>query len=254
MSGSTVQGAHDQTHAIQTLEQVLRHGAERQFATLEEMQGTPHVTMDCGVFTKKKEPEEKVVRKRKKARIDNGSKQVKTRETQESRTSMDTELTGLCKFCFPNLQVNPPHSISTADDLQGMLRVSMDSVFLREQESEEQVFPLAVILERRHKMTLATIVPRMGTGIRTVREESSQFHPPTRTPMRKRTSNRGAGQGKCSRSARWDSMMNVQWDPLRDRRDNTDNYIEGWNSQKSAARRKSAMMVGRELHQPDKQV
>ena len=59
VSGSTVQGAHDQTHAIQTLEQVLRHGAERQFATLEEVQGTPHVTMDCGVFTKKRRSQRK---------------------------------------------------------------------------------------------------------------------------------------------------------------------------------------------------
>ena len=51
----------------------------------------------------------------------------------------------------------------------------MDSVFLREQESEEQVFPLAVILERRHKMTLATIVPRMGTGFAPFAKRAANF-------------------------------------------------------------------------------
>ena len=49
--------------------------------------------------------------------------------------------------------VNSSHRRSdNQDDVQGVLHVSMDSGFFGEKESEEQVAPVPVIRERRHKM------------------------------------------------------------------------------------------------------
>ena len=69
-----------------------------------------------------------------------------------------------CKFCVMGRGVNAPHRRSDAqDDLEGVPHVSMDHGFLGERESEEQVFPVLFIRERRHKMTWAMLVPRKGT-------------------------------------------------------------------------------------------
>ena len=66
-----------------------------------------------------------------------------------------------CKFCVMGRGVNSPHRKSDAqDDLEGVPHVSMDCGFLGERESEEQVSPVLVIRERRHKMTWAMLVPR----------------------------------------------------------------------------------------------
>ena len=64
-----------------------------------------------------------------------------------------------CKFCVMGRGVRAPHSRSDArDDLEGVPHVSMDYGFLGESESEEQVSPVLVIRERRHKMTWAMLV------------------------------------------------------------------------------------------------
>ena len=64
-----------------------------------------------------------------------------------------------CKFCVMGRGVNSPHRRSDAqDDLEGVPHVSRDHGFLGERESEEQVSPVLVILERRHKMTWAMLV------------------------------------------------------------------------------------------------
>ena len=61
--------------------------------------------------------------------------------------------------------VNAPHRRSDAqDDLEGVPHVSMDYGFLGERESEEQVSPVLIIRERRHKMTWTMLVPTKGTG------------------------------------------------------------------------------------------
>ena len=71
--------------------------------------------------------------------------------------------------------VNPPHRRSDAqDDLEGVLHVSMDYGFLGEKESEEQVTPVLVIRERRHKMTCAMLVPREGTEIHWIAKRAAQ--------------------------------------------------------------------------------
>ena len=66
-----------------------------------------------------------------------------------------------CMFCVMGRGVNAPHRRSGAqDDLEGVPHVSMDYGFLGEKESEEQMSPVLVIRERRHKMTWAVLVPR----------------------------------------------------------------------------------------------
>ena len=70
--------------------------------------------------------------------------------------------------------------------------VSIDCGFYGEEESEEQVTPMLVIRERRHKMTWAMLVSRKGTEFPC--EESSEVHSSawtqqSHTQMRQRTSN-----------------------------------------------------------------
>ena len=66
-----------------------------------------------------------------------------------------------CKFYVMGRGLNAPHRRSDAqDDLEGVPHVSMEYGFLGERDSEEQVSPVLVIRERRHKMTWAMLVPR----------------------------------------------------------------------------------------------
>ena len=59
-----------------------------------------------------------------------------------------------CKFSVTGRGVNSPHRRSDAqEDWEGVPHVSMDCGFLGERESEEQVNPMVVSRERRHKMT-----------------------------------------------------------------------------------------------------
>ena len=86
-----------------------------------------------------------------------------------------------CKFCVMGRGVNAPHRRSDAQDaLEGVPRLSMDYGFLGERESEDCVSPVLVILERRHKMTCAMLVPRKGNGVSLDRKEISQVHRPSR--------------------------------------------------------------------------
>ena len=51
----------------------------------------------------------------------------------------------------------------------------MDSGFLGERESEEQVSLVLVIRERRHKMTWAALVPRTGTEFPWIAKRAARF-------------------------------------------------------------------------------
>ena len=53
--------------------------------------------------------------------------------------------------------------------------MSMDYVFLREREFEEQVTPVLVIRERRHKMTWAMLVPTRGTTFPWIAKKAARF-------------------------------------------------------------------------------
>ena len=72
--------------------------------------------------------------------------------------------------------VSSPHRRSDAhDDLEGVRRVSMDCGYFGEKESEEQVTPVLVIHERRHKMTWAMLVPRKGTELPWIAKRAAKF-------------------------------------------------------------------------------
>ena len=72
--------------------------------------------------------------------------------------------------------VNSPHRSSDAqDDLEGVPHVSLEYGFLGERESEEQVTPVLVIRERRHKMTWAMLVPRKGTEFPWIAKRAAKF-------------------------------------------------------------------------------
>ena len=51
----------------------------------------------------------------------------------------------------------------------------MDCGFLGERESEEQVTPVLVIRERRHKMTWAMLVPSQGTEFPWISQRAAKF-------------------------------------------------------------------------------
>ena len=48
--------------------------------------------------------------------------------------------------------------------------------FIGDKESEEQVTPVLVIRERRHKMTWTMLVPRKGTAIPWIAKRAARFH------------------------------------------------------------------------------
>ena len=56
--------------------------------------------------------------------------------------------------------------------------VSVDYGLFGEKETEEQVTPVLVIRERRHKMTWAMLVSKRRNGISLDRKESSEVHRP----------------------------------------------------------------------------
>ena len=73
-----------------------------------------------------------------------------------------------CKFCVMGRGVNAPHTRSDGqDDLDGVPHVPMDYVFFGKKESEKHVFPVLVILERRHKMTWAKDTIELCSGVTT---------------------------------------------------------------------------------------
>ena len=65
--------------------------------------------------------------------------------------------------------------IRREDDLEEVPRVSMDSGFFGERESEEQVSPVLVIRERRHNMTWTMLVPRKGTEFPWIARRAAKF-------------------------------------------------------------------------------
>ena len=72
--------------------------------------------------------------------------------------------------------MNSPHRRSDAqDDLEGVLHVSMDCGFAGEKESDEEVIPVLVIREKRHKMTWAMLVPRRGTEFAWIARRAAKF-------------------------------------------------------------------------------
>ena len=76
--------------------------------------------------------------------------------------------------------MNSSHRKSDAqDDLEGVFHVSMsmDYGFLGERESEEQVTPVLVSRERRHKMTRAVLVPRKGTEFLWIAKRATTSRP-----------------------------------------------------------------------------
>ena len=80
------------------------------------------------------------------------------------------------KFCVIGRGVNSPHRRSDAqDDLEGVPHLSMGHGFLGERESEEQVTPVLVIRERRHKMTWTMLVPRKGTEFPWIARRAAKF-------------------------------------------------------------------------------
>ena len=79
-------------------------------------------------------------------------------------------------LCDGDEGVNAPHRRSDAqDDLEGVPHVSMDYGFLGERESEEQVSPVLVIRERRHKMTWAMLGSRKGTEFPWIARRAARF-------------------------------------------------------------------------------
>ena len=72
---------------------------------------------------------------------------------------------------------NSPHrGLDAQDDWEGVCHVSMDYGFLGEKESEDQVAPVLVIHERRHKMTWAMLVPSKELNFPGLRRESREVH------------------------------------------------------------------------------
>ena len=71
--------------------------------------------------------------------------------------------------------VSSSHRTDAQEDLEGVLHVSTDCGFLGEKEFEEQVTPMLVIRERRHKMTRAMIVPKRGTEFPWTAEGAVKF-------------------------------------------------------------------------------
>ena len=58
-----------------------------------------------------------------------------------------------CKICVMGRGASSPHRKSDAqEDLDGVFLVSMDYGFVGERESEEQVAPMLVTRERKHKI------------------------------------------------------------------------------------------------------
>ena len=81
-----------------------------------------------------------------------------------------------CKFSVTGRGVNSPHRRSDAqEDWEGVPHVSMDYGFLGERESEEQVNPMVVSRERRHKITWAMLVPRKGTEFPWLAKRAAEF-------------------------------------------------------------------------------
>ena len=116
--------------------------------------------------------------------FDDGSAQVRKhprpRPTDRQRAPSGHDHTSTAQImaqvlCAMGRGVNAPQRRSdTQEDLEGVPRVSVDYGFLGERESEEQVSPVLVIRERRHKMTWAMLVPREGTEFSLDRKESSE--------------------------------------------------------------------------------
>ena len=80
------------------------------------------------------------------------------------------------KCCVIGRGVNSPHRRSDAqDDVEGVRHVSMDYGFLGEEESEEQMPPVLVFRERRHKMTWAMLVPRKRTEFPWIAKSAAKF-------------------------------------------------------------------------------
>ena len=81
-----------------------------------------------------------------------------------------------CKFCVMVRGVNAPHRRSdTQEDLEGVPHMSMDYGFFGERETEEQVSPVLVIREGRHKTTWAMLVPRKGAEFPWIAKRAAKF-------------------------------------------------------------------------------
>ena len=71
---------------------------------------------------------------------------------------------------------NSPHRRSDAQDyLEGEPHVSMDYGFSSEKGSEEQVAPMVVISDRRHKMTRTMLVPREESKFQRTAMRAAKF-------------------------------------------------------------------------------
>ena len=110
--------------------------------------------------------------------FDDGSAQVRNirdpgqptvKEHQEHMTT-HRPYSSLCKFCVMGRGVNLPHRRSDAQD-----DVSMDHRFLHERGFQEQVTPVPVIHERRHKMTWAMLVPRKESEFPWIAKRAAKF-------------------------------------------------------------------------------
>ena len=110
--------------------------------------------------------------------FDDGSAQVRNirdpeqptvKEHQEHMTT-HRPYRSWCKFC-----VMGRGRSDTQEDLEGVPHVSMDYGFLGERESEEEVSPVLVVRERRHKMTWAMLVPRRGTEFPLIAKRAARF-------------------------------------------------------------------------------
>ena len=106
--------------------------------------------------------------------FDDGSAQVRnirdpgqqTVKEQQEHMATHRPHRSWCKFCVMGRGVNSPHRRSDAeDDFEGVHHVSMDCGFLGEKGSEEQVTPLLVICERRHRNDVGFAGSKKRNGV-----------------------------------------------------------------------------------------
>ena len=116
-------------------------------------------------------------------RFANGSAQVRNiRDPGQTANENKEHITthrpyrSWCTFSVTGRGVNSPHRRSDAqEDWEGVPHLSMDYGFLGERESEEQVNPMVVSRERRHKITWAMLVPRKGTEFPWLAKRAAEF-------------------------------------------------------------------------------